>query len=315
MKGKFLAIDRWWDKRLKMSLMPQSFPQIVLSLLTLPVIIGFLFLTLNSLCAVSGLVLIYLPRLCGALIGVCIVIPACTILLRLLGTRLNPALHQTAPFLSVLLALAGMGLFGFGGLVSMVMPQSMRTWMFPSHERFPIAELEGIAVDDKGHVYLAIQSYGRIQVYDAQGKFLQGWFVTSGGGAFRIWMEDHLLHAVSVRGNVHEVFDLNGHCLKKTKMPQKELDGLYEQAPHLEEHDIFGNTYVIRKPHWCPGVIRRDAQSREAVLITDPLYYQLPAAPLPAWLLGAAGIIMAIIVTKVNKRNARIRGADLSTAL
>ena len=41
--------------------------------------------------------------------------------------------------------------------------------------RFPLAGLTGIAVDD-GNIYTISRGYGRFQVFDKTGKFVQGWF-------------------------------------------------------------------------------------------------------------------------------------------
>ena len=81
--------------------------------------------------------------------------------------KTNKKMIETVMFyLAIILVFVGG--FGFlrGFLTSIGTVKSEKTF-----ERLPLGDLRGIAVDNDGRVYCGLQFYGRVQVYNNQGKF------------------------------------------------------------------------------------------------------------------------------------------------
>ncbi len=303
MKKIILAIDKHSDSLTK-KLDPRSATTIKGWLLKILIAVVVLFLFLNTLCTICGLFMIYLTRLCGYLIFTCIITSFCIVVLGLLCKKVIKELWIIAVICSWILMIAGVGLFGFGGVVSMEFVP-IRTYLFPKKIQFPLGEVQGIAVDSTGRIYLAIHGYSRIQVYDRYGYFLKGWFVKTGGGHFDIWTDgnDHV-HAVISRPDTHDIFDSNGQLLERKKIKSfEEYSLLDERAGGLNDQDNFYNTYFIKSPTLFPRIIKRTANGEEFILIKDPIYYWIVESPLPAWFVGALGLFMLFILkTLIEKK-------------
>lgn len=307
MKKILLAIDKHLGSLTK-KLAPSSATTIKGWLLKILITVVVLFLFLNTLCTICGLLMIYLTRLCGYLIFTFIITSFCIIVLGLLCKKVIKELWIIAVICSGTLIILGVGLFGFGAAVSMEFVP-MRTYLFPNKIQFPLGEVRGIAVDSTGHIYLAIHGYSRIQVYDRYSYFLKGWFVETGGGHFDIWTDDNdQLHAVISRPDTQDTFDPNGQLLERKKIKSfEEYSLLSERAGGLKEQDNFGNTYFIKSPTLSPRIIKRTANGEESVLIKDPIYYWVVESPFPAWLVGAFGFFMMFILKTIVKKKVDFR--------
>ena len=280
-----------------------SLDSLLVALLVLAVVIGVLILFVTIFSTVFGIIMLYLPRLFACIILTCFVVSLAIIIAGLFLQRINAGVWLFGMFLSVLFMIAVGALFAFGGVGVKNLPQSINTHLFPNKVQFPISIPGGIAVDEHGRIYIAIQGYSRIQVYDKKGNFLKGWFVNT-TGIFDIWLgDDSLLHAVLARASSHDVFDLNGRLLKSTKVTSNEEEHrLFEKAGGLKEQDAFGNTYSIQSSEWFPKVVKRTLSGKEFVLIKDPFYYWLVKSPQPIWVVGLAGLIIIVILVKVTKK-------------
>ncbi len=170
----------------------------------------------------------------------------------------------------------GGALFG-GGLLSV-----------PVHFEVPLGELEGIAVDSKGRVYCGASFYGRVQVYDREGRFLRGWSADASGGAFRIKVdEDDRVHVATARGGLHWIWDREGRLIHKAEDPSQ-----FEAFPASATTDRSGNRYEIRGRSLFPRVVRTDAEGRQCVMIATPWYLWIIQGPFPAWIFFFLGMIV-----------------------
>jgi len=280
-----------------------SLDSLLVTLLVLAVVIGVLILVSAALSTVFGLIMLYLPRLSTYIILTCLVVSLAIIIAGLFLQRINAGVWLIGMILSVLLMIAVGALFGFGGVGVKHLPQSINTRLFPNKVQFPISIPGGIAVDEHGRIYIAIQGYSRIQVYDKKGNFLKGWFVNT-TGIFDIWLgDDSFLHAVLARASSHDVFDLNGRLLKSAEVTSNEEEyRLFEKAGGLNEQDVFGNTYSIQSSEWFPKIVKRTPTGKEFVLIKDPFHFWLIKSPQPIWIVGLVGLIIIAVLVKVIKK-------------
>ena len=73
-----------------------------------------------------------------------------------------------------------------------------------------------VLVDSHGHSVAPLPTCGRIQVYDADGKFLRGWFVDAGGGDFFInLVEPDRVEAFIARRHERLLYSASGDLLER----------------------------------------------------------------------------------------------------
>ncbi len=248
--------------------------------------------------------MLYLPRLCTFLILVCVLILFGVTVTSLFLKKINTGVWVMTMLLSVSLLLIGVGLLGFGSQVSRVMMQSTRRFLFSEKVQFPLTNISGITIDSVGRMYLAIQAYGRIQVYDSEGNFIKGWFVDTEGGRLGVWIEedDDLLHVCTRVTGRHDVFDPNGQLLERHEITSPDENvRLFEKADGLEEQDNFGNTYIIKNPKWSPHVTKTTPTGRQIVLVKDSYYFWLMRSPMGVWFVLIVGLAMSVTLWKAIK--------------
>jgi len=218
--------------------------------------------------------------------------------------KINAGVWVLAMLLSVLLLLVGIGLLGFNSEVSKVMTHSIRRSLFSEKTQFPLANPNGITIDNEGRIYLAIRAYGRIQVYSSEGDFIKGWFVDTYGGDFNIWIEDdHLLHVCTRMTDRHDVFDSSGQLIKSIEITSyDEEKRLFEKAGGLKEQDALGNTYTVKSSQWSPQVTKTTPTGHQEVLVKGRYYFALIRSPVSAWFVFIMGLAMSFTLGMVIKK-------------
>jgi hypothetical protein len=99
----------------------------------------------------------------------------------------------------------GAGLSATGGL----------KWI-PANSEFPMGIVDG-AVSDGTLIFCPSTSWGRIQVYDREKKFIRGWFVNAFGGTFRINLDPmNNLQVATARQQMLYVFSAEGKLLSSS---------------------------------------------------------------------------------------------------
>jgi len=249
------------------------------------------------------LIFLYLPRLSAYIILTCMGVPLIVIVVALLVQKINAGVWITAKAMSVLLAFFCFWLWIFVSGIGTEMDY-IRMRLFSSQTQFSLGHLSGIAVDDESRIYLAVQTYSRIQVYNKKGDFVKGWFVEAGGGIFDVWVEGKdSIHVVTSRMRTHDVFDSSGRLLKSIKVTSnEESSALFKKAGGLKTKDFSGNTYSILSPEWFPRIVKLTSDGKYSVVIEDPFYLWLVKTPLPIFLVFATSLIMLTVLGKVIKK-------------
>lgn len=184
-----------------------------------------------------------------------------------------------------------------------LLSESTRSRFFPPKVQFPLGNLNGIAVDKKGDIYLGVRGYSRIQRYNSEGVFLKGWFINTGSGLFDIWIDDkNNLNVRVVKPSDHLIFNADGQLLKTTKITSPEEDEyLAQKASGLRTKDAFGNTYAIENPKWSPKVVKINSVGKKSILIKDPVHFYLFRYPQPLFSIGIIGFIMSAVIGFIIK--------------
>ncbi len=254
-----------------------------------------LFLAGNTLGLVIGLAVIYLPRICTFLIFSCLIIPPVLFLLSLVVSRINIEALILAFILSVILGLIEFGIGMFSGLITMNLPNTLRTIIFPNNVQFPLSRIGGITVDSDSNIYLALSHYSRIQKYNSKGEFIRGWFVNT-SGVFGIWAHNSYIHAILARTHKHAVFDLDGSAIEYIDVTDiNEELSLWEKAEKNVGKDPYGNMYLVEYSKWSQIVMKINPNGEKSLVIRNPFYFRLVYDPQPSWYLMMIGLFMSVI--------------------
>jgi hypothetical protein len=125
-----------------------------------------------------------------------------------------------------LLAIGGLGFFGtifsaVGGLGSLA-----------SFE-WPAGSVRGIVVMPDGKRVVPLEWPGRIQVYDSAWRFLRGWHVDAGGGAFTLRLGDtNTIEVFTARGQKRYVYGLGGEIFSHGTYAPSSYSDFYVPGEH-----------------------------------------------------------------------------------
>ncbi len=194
-------------------------------------------------------------------------------------------MKKLGTILSLLLIL--MGFIGFigGALITM--------GVIDYDKEVPLGDIKGIVVDNEGHVYIGLGFYGKVQVYDSNGEFINNWVVGASGGTFNIDLtEDQNIIISTARGDRQILYDQNGKVLSK-----KSIDNIYSETK--KPWDRFttskGEIYEV-KGGMFPKILRTSPDKK--VVIKQGLILQLMKGPFPAWLIAALGMGLNFLLRK-----------------
>lgn len=144
---------------------------------------------------------------------------------------------------------------------------------------FPLQDIVAIIIADNGQIYLSNMCYGRIEIYDNKGNYLDSWFVET-QGKYEIWYEKGLVHIFQWKIDYYDVFDLNGKLVSHEEVESyKAIPQLRTRAGTLEASDKSGNTYHVESENWSPRVIKTTAQGQREVIIATPPYLKFMTKP------------------------------------
>lgn len=175
-----------------------------------------------------------------------------------------------------------------GGLV--------RKCVFLNDAQYPMGDPQSIVIAN-GYIIVALNIYGRIQVYDANGTYVNGWFVGAKGGPFEMWSDGNgRLNAVIARGRMLKVYDLKGQLLDSRRVAdEREFNDLAGRGRRQQE-DSVGNIFMIEDIGWRPKVIVRDGEGRDRQVVADTFCLGMTKIPGPVWHIGVLSLIIIILI-------------------
>jgi hypothetical protein len=157
---------------------------------------------------------------------------------------------------------------------------------------YPLDELESLAVDNNGNIYLVLGYYRRIQAYDNNGKFLSGWPVDFGNGSHRLKVDESDRILLSGTNGEIFIFNKNGKLISQDRKKY----ATYDQFPDTGYQDfkrVFdsqGNSYRIARSEIFP-FIEVDHYNGTKKFISSPFFVAIFG-----WYFN---ILLAIIVSSL----------------
>lgn len=178
-------------------------------------------------------------------------------------------------------------LFGFCGFfMSFAMSTSKKHGTFYSAK--PINDVNGMAVDTDGYIYIGDKEGSYIQVFDESGNFAYGFSFDTGSGWFEFGIDkNNIIHIVTARTDSHLQY-LNGNLQSTEKIDydrQNELDSMYNMTTG-SSFTKNNKEYSVAQNHKL-----KIYDSLSNSIHTIPL--GVPIWPFPIlvyWLIGAVGV-------------------------
>lgn len=172
-----------------------------------------------------------------------------------------------------LVCLFGLGVWALGAICSLLPAGSMVS----EHIRFPLNNINDMAVDSKGRIYTESGFSSRLQVYSPSGKFLRGWFSGSFSGKCRLELDNNdYIHVYTARGaryGNHYVYDEMGKLIKKTDLQETESHKYKSEANENVDH--LGNRYQFGDRYFFAKIVRTNPSGDIDLVIGNPLYLKL----------------------------------------
>jgi DNA-binding beta-propeller fold protein YncE len=120
-------------------------------------------------------------------------------------------------------------------------------------------QVHDVAVDEQGRVYVADRGNNRIQVFDANGKYLDEWDNVFNPNYIYI-TKDHYVWVLSGQEGRLVKYDMNGHLITYWGTPAQQAyfgpaEGQFDD-PHAMSMDSAGNLYVANYSERAVGVVK-----------------------------------------------------------
>jgi hypothetical protein len=164
--------------------------------------------------------------------------------------------------------LVSIGVVGFFG--SALSAVGGLNWLGASLE-WPAGFVSGVVTTEQGVHIIPHTPSGRIQIYDANWKFIRGWPVDAGGGTFKLSStETNTVEVVTARGQWRYVFDFNGN--------------------------------LLNQENYSPATYSNFPESGEAYFIPTKPWLWVFSHPFLSWGTAVCGITLLIVDNKFQKR-------------
>ena len=197
-------------------------------------------------------------------------------------------------------------LVGFTGFLSGFFSAfGLLSWI-PGNIKFPLADVKGIDINRDGKLFVASGFYSRIQMYNPQGEFVRGWFLTHiGGGAIKIRINDNNeVEVAGLRGDAVEVFDESGRLLKYKKYDDVDFwDYFVQKGNHLLDKST-GCRYDVEG--WVYPKIIQTCPDGKKVICKNAFYLFPLQGPFQAIVTAMVGMYLMGLAEKKKKRSQTI---------
>ncbi len=116
---------------------------------------------------------------------------------------------------------------------------------------WPVGWAEGVVTDTEGRSIVPHPSSGRVQVYDADGRFLRGWFVPASGGDFKVDVTgQNQVEVFTARGRERLLYTIDGDLLHRGTYAPRSYGDVGPGAPTVRQ---FRTPWFLR-PFAHPGI-------------------------------------------------------------
>jgi hypothetical protein len=163
-----------------------------------------------------------------------------------------------------------------------------------SDVELPLGSVGDIAVDERHNIFVGMDYYGRIQMYDREGEFVRGWFIPVAPAVLRLQIgEEGTLKVAAMRRDVIYTFSPEGRLLDRTQTDVGSPHGPEQWENAWEQRRTAlrdGVTYEVRWGSFWPSVVRTESGDQSRLLIVTRPVLSIIQLPFPGLWLGVVGL-------------------------
>jgi hypothetical protein len=198
-------------------------------------------------------------------------------------------------YFSLLLIVIGfIGLLGCGLIFTTILDYKYE---------LPIAWNAQTTMSSENKFYVGLPDYGKIQVYDINGKFLFNFKVYGWGGEFTFKIIGDTIQVKTVHKDLLSFYDLKGRAISSKHIYFSHDD--YRDSPSTSDpsHTIINGYYIRTETVIIPKIIiEKDGKT---TIIKSPLYLNLLKAPFLSGPLFFFGIIIFFSIRNKMKNQVK----------
>ena len=205
----------------------------------------------------------------------------------------NSSIPMSIRILSGVLGVAMLFFGFFGFLLSASRGMHQQTEMFYTQK--PLSEINGLAVDSAGNIYIGESESSCIQVYDPNGVFQYGfYFPTGGSGWFAFGIDENdQVHIVTARTKTHYIFK-NGEVVGEEEIADYDMRSALEAQYNMIEGSTLQQGTTIYHVTFFRFLEITDAENN----LISKVNLHSPIWPLPIfnfWIIAALGGAMLFV--------------------
>ena len=163
---------------------------------------------------------------------------------------------------------------------------------------FPLRAIQDVVVDSKDRVYVGIDRWARVNVYDRRGRFLFSFHGTHNWRSKMGFADDGSLLLARGRGDEILIFNDRGERIG-TRTGSREILRKWKQGrPWTWSHDSQGREFQIRHPVINPKIVTVLPDGSEQVFLATPWYLWPFMAGYPCLI----SVVITTIVYRILQR-------------
>jgi hypothetical protein len=137
--------------------------------------------------------------------------------------------------------------------------------MAPIEDEIPLGSFQGMVVDSNQYVYIGLDCYDRVPVYDKHGKFLKNWKVTTVGGKFSMSInkKDQILITAYRHSNLLQ-YSKQGDLISEQYLDDYQIGEFYKSTTFLAADS---NSYTFKNG----SILKSDIHSNTEIIVVQRL--------------------------------------------
>jgi hypothetical protein len=163
----------------------------------------------------------------------------------------------------------------------------------PSALELPLGSISGFTVDEDGRIYCAVDVYGRLQQYAADGGFLKGIHIPAAAGTFEVAWEHEGRRVIVATARNRMVYKLSGDLEFVSRA--RNNGELYVEMKAQGDAPVTraGAVYTLSNSLLVyPHIVRTDPDGSVHTIVRTPLHLWVVMAPFPALFYLLIGIAL-----------------------
>ncbi|NQX76958.1 hypothetical protein [Gilvibacter sp.] len=188
------------------------------------------------------------------------------------------------------------GAFILWGLLNFIGASLISSGNINYNKELPLNGVEDFAVDSEGNIFLGLQDFGKVQMYNSNGQFIRNWQVDKSGGTFtlKITGKDELV-IYSIRNNSLTYYN----SLGSTITPQKKQTETIEYSRSDREFTDLQNRKYKLQGNILQEIIQLEPERK--LIVKEPSKFAIFGIKI-AWLIGILGAVASFLLEKLEKQ-------------